>query len=486
MNRRTTTPPETEAPRVDPMVPIWNRLLAPVLRDHARKVWTVIAIGLAIRVLLLPLFASVDLLSTVYVTSVLIQKHQLLYTTDPPPVYLVSAALELLVRPLISPQIGAFFSAGASYTPSTEPQALAALMPGANVLVAVLKLPYLAADLAIAFLLPRFFRDHRGAFLALLLWWFNPISIYISYMVGQYDVIATAFVVWAFYSLRSGQKLPCIVAFGLATFFELFAVLLVPFVLVYWVRESRGWSARLRAGVASLVGPLVAGAGLYGLYAVLPAYYQPANLALPGTGSNGYFGTQLYVRGAVTHPFFSGIWNWIGFSAQFSINSNLSDAILLIVLVYGLLVFAVVHVRELKWDHLWAASLATFLIIYGLSGFLVQWVLWSLPFLVLLLTKDLRRLLVPYLVFIGGYFMYTWYFEAALTGALLQVSYPAVSDFSPITALNNAGLPGLEVINVGRSLFSAACLWFMFVALRDSFLPGFLRASGPTPPGGAA
>ena len=472
----------TSAERDSP-VPLWNRLLAPALREQAKKVWLWLAVGLVVRVVLLPWFASVDLLSNIYVTSVLVDHHQLLNTTaDPPPIFFLNGGLDFLVRPWISSQIGSVFSGGASFTPDYEPQALAANMPGINLLIAVLKVPYLVADLAIAFLLPRFFNDSRAAFVALLLWWFNPISIFVSYMVGQYDIIATAFVLGAFYALRTDRKVACTAALGFAIIFEVFAILLVPFILIYWVRTSRGWVSRAWAGFQAVLGPFLAVAGLATIYRFQPTYYEPANVAVGGRLVNGYYGSLLYSRGEVTHLSLSGLWTWIGYSSQFPISTDLSDVILLVVVAYGLLVFAVYSARELTWDHIWAASLATFLVIYGLSGFVVQWVLWSLPFLILLLTKDLRRHILPYLVFLSGYFVYVCYFGAALTGTLLQVSYPPAVAFNPITWLDDLGLNGPEVLNIGRSLFSAACLWFLFLTLREPFFSRFWPASNPVAP----
>jgi hypothetical protein len=448
--------------------PFWLRLLAPSLRAQAGRVWFWLTVGLAIRIALLPLFASVDLLSNAFVTTVLVNHQQLIASADPPPIFYVEGGLDLLFRPVISSQFVHVFSLSTVYTPSTQPEALAAQTPGINVFVSILKLPFLAADLVIAFVLPRFFGNPRQAYLALLLWWFNPISIYISYLVGQFDVIATAFLLLTFYYLRGGRNSWALASLALAIFFELFAVIVVPFLLIYWIRTSRSSDQAIQRVVGALVSPAIALLGLFLILHFQAPAYTPANLALSPPGVNGNFGTIVYSRGLTAQPFLAIAFTFVGLSAQFPISSSLSDVILVVVLIFGLLLIAFSRTKALYWDNLWAVTLTSFLIFYALSGFLVQWVMWSLPFLIFLLARNLRGLILPYLLLILGYFAYTWYFRAVLFGALLQVSDPSVSSVDPIAALDSAGLPGITIVNVGRSLFSAACLWFAYIAIRDT------------------
>lgn len=448
---------------------LWMRVLAPCLKPRARQVWLWIGVGFALRVILLPLFASVDLLSTAYVTAVLVDQHQLILSNEPPPFFYVEGGLYWLFHPLISSQLDTLFTASTAYTPAQTLETLAAQTGSINLVVAILKLPFLLADLTVAFVLPRFFANSRQGFAALLIWWFNPVSLYVSYMIGQYDVIAAAFLILAFYFLRSNREAWFVAALGLATFFELFAILVVPFVLIYRINRSPTLVGKAKKAGAVLLAPALAIVGLLLILHFQPPRYEPANLALTGYSLDGNFGNLVYNRGLTTAPILAGLWTYLGFSAQFSILSGLSDVILLVVFAYGVLLLLLDRTPHVTWDHLFAVSLASFLVFFALSGFLVQWVVWVLPFLTLMLAKDFRKLILPYLIFIGGFFMYAWYFRAVLWGNLLQISFPGVSGADPIASMDSAGLPGVLVVNVGRSLFSAACLWFAYLALRESF-----------------
>ncbi len=69
-----------------------------------------------------------------------------------------------------------------------------------NFLLLVLKLPYLIFDLGVAALLFKFFKDPKNKFLAFSLWMFNPVNLYATYMMGQFDVIPTFLSILALYT----------------------------------------------------------------------------------------------------------------------------------------------------------------------------------------------------------------------------------------------------------------------------------------------
>ncbi|MDO8610595.1 MAG: glycosyltransferase family 87 protein, partial [bacterium] len=65
------------------------------------------------------------------------------------------------------------------------------------------KLPYLVYDIFIALLIMKVFQSSRERFLGLSLWMFNPINLYATYMMGQFDIIPTFFVVLSLFLIYS-------------------------------------------------------------------------------------------------------------------------------------------------------------------------------------------------------------------------------------------------------------------------------------------
>src|SRR3972149_1171780 len=69
--------------------------------------WT--ASALVVRMLLAPILGSRDLSVTVWVSLVLLGKHQLIQSNDPPIIFLLLAGLFGVFNPLVSPQIKDFY-----------------------------------------------------------------------------------------------------------------------------------------------------------------------------------------------------------------------------------------------------------------------------------------------------------------------------------------------------------------------------------------
>src|SRR3989304_10234390 len=68
-----------------------------------------------------------------------------------------------------------------------------------NLLLLLLKLPYFAFDIAIAYLLAALFKTEKEKLLAFCFWIFNPINLYATYMMGQVDIIPAFFSVLCIY-----------------------------------------------------------------------------------------------------------------------------------------------------------------------------------------------------------------------------------------------------------------------------------------------
>lgn len=117
--------------------------------------------------------------------------------------------------------------------------------------LAVMRVPLLAADLAIAAILVRWFPHRRDR--VLWFYWCSPFVIYVAYWHGQLDLIPTALFTAGVALLRA-RRLPLAFAmFGVALGSKSHLLVALPFVLVY-VGHEVGWlrAARL-AGITAAV-----------------------------------------------------------------------------------------------------------------------------------------------------------------------------------------------------------------------------------------
>jgi uncharacterized membrane protein len=103
----------------------------------------------------------------------------------------------------------------------------------------LLKLPYLIFDLLLGFLLYKMV-EPRKALLAFGIWVFNPISLYATYMMGQFDIIPAFFSVLSVYFALKNRLTWATLALGTAIAFKLYPIfLIIPLITFgknYWER----------------------------------------------------------------------------------------------------------------------------------------------------------------------------------------------------------------------------------------------------------
>src|SRR3989344_4761509 len=123
-----------------------------------------------------------------------------------------------------------------------------------NLLLFLLKLPYFFFDIALAFLLMALFKSESEKKWAFVLWMFNPVNLYATYMVGQFDIIPTFLTVAALYlALKKTSLLFSAILLGLGAGFKIFPLLfIVPLALV-----KTNWIDRIKilfvAGITYIV-----------------------------------------------------------------------------------------------------------------------------------------------------------------------------------------------------------------------------------------
>jgi uridine kinase len=119
--------------------------------------------------------------------------------------------------------------------------------PSGHLALLLLRVPVLAGDAAICWLLAKSLPGRDRA--VLLAWWLNPIVLYASYVHGQLDLIPTALLVLAVALVLRRRFLWSSVVLGLAISTKLHVFLAFPFLWIYVLRLRRPVTERLGFGV---------------------------------------------------------------------------------------------------------------------------------------------------------------------------------------------------------------------------------------------
>lgn len=342
-----------------------------------KKLLPYLVIGLILRLVLIPISLHPDLRAP-YLAGYLISKGEILTFYDhisklprdhkwvqvygdgqfnyPPLAYLVHGLYLKFVSPIF-PWNAFWHLIGDIGSLRTD--------SGFTSLMYFLKLPYLLADIACLFVLRKAVAaKHR--FTASLLWIFNPINLYASYMMGQQDIFIALFVLLA-YLKQSGIFL------GIAAGFKPFPLLLLPFL-------GSTWRQKITSVVTGLVTYLL----------IISPYLSSTSFkhyALLATQSDKPFYAKIMVSGSQYLPLFV-----VGLGLLFWFKISKSDL------------------------------LSPLLIFFAVTHFHPQWFVWISPLLILHVLKD-RQKIVPVLVLLVSYFLIIFSFDPSLNFGLLGINY---------------------------------------------------------------
>ena len=288
-----------------------------------------------------------------------------------------------------------------------------------------LKLPFLVFDVAMAYLLLKFFDSPRDKVLAFVLWMFNPVAIYATYMVGQFDIIPTFLFMLVLLRVKRGDLdkkslIPEALLLGLGASYKIFPIL---FVIPLLLLKDK-WSDRIKIAVAS----------------VLPYVL----FILPFLGSRGFRATAL-VAGQTIKSLYSAI----------AVSGGESIFLYPAAVIFFFVVF---YFARIKKEDLWHAFFILLLVFFVFTHYHPQWFLWITPLFVIdLVSSKLRHWVLVGLSLVSFVALVT-FFDPGLSIGL----------FAPISPLlyNSPGLwerLGVNLdVNFARSMFQTL---FVGVAL---------------------
>lgn len=214
------------------------------------------------------------------------------------------------------------------------------------------KLPYLIFDLAAVWVLLRFIKKRFLSKTAIIIWLFNPASLYAVYMVGQFELIPAFFVLLGFLLLTKNTNLG-VLMLGIAAAYKNYAFLFIlPTVLIY----GHTWRQRTRLLAISLAPYLIF---------LIPTFATNAKEAIFSLVPKVYLGYRKPLEG---WPLYSQIIKYILLTFSLMATLALSSTLKL----------------KDKWHASVGISLAMVLLVFALAPRIsFHYLLWTTPLVVL-------------------------------------------------------------------------------------------------------
>ena len=292
------------------------------------------------------------------------------------------------------------------------------------------KFPYLFFDLGLAFLLASLFKKEKEQKLALILWLFNPLTLYTTFMIGQFDILPVfliAFCLWLTVKRKDGLAA---VTLGLGGAFKMFPLLLV---LPLALALGKSLKERLKLVVLGVLPYLI----IIAPFLSSVAFRQ---VVLFSNQSQKMLFANLAVSGA--------------------------EGIYLFIFFY-FLICLLVDYQKIERKFLWLPFLAVFLLFFSVTHYHPQWFLWLTPFLIIDLVINGKKHLGHISILLFSYLVILFFFEPSLHLGLFAPLNPALAKLSG--DLGEVVAPfynPFQLKSLIRSLFAAVAFFLVYVNFR--------------------
>lgn len=294
-----------------------------------------------------------------------------------------------------------------------------------NIYLLLLKLPYFIFDITAAFILMFFFKEEKKKIWAFSFWIFNPINLYATYMMGQFDIIPTFFVILALYTAMKKERIYLAAIFlGLGMSFKLYPLLFIfPLALL-----KNKWLDRIKVCVLGLVPYLLS--------------------ILPFIASKGFRSSAL-IAGQTTKSLYAAI--------PISGGESIILYMAAIIFVYIVFLFS-----ENKIENLWHKFFIILSLFFIFTHYHPQWFIWITPFVIIdLIESGLKKWPIALLAFISWVGLLT-FFDAGLTTSIFAPLAPPLWVLPGIWQMLGVNID----INIARSylqtIFAAAGMFYIY------------------------
>lgn len=283
----------------------------------------------------------------------------------------------------------------------------------------LLKSPYFLIDALCLYVLLSLVSNHKSKSQLTLLWLFNPITLYGTYMVGQFDLLPVLLTLMALKAVKENKINKSVVFLVIGGFLKSYPLLLLPFVLIRHTNIKKLF---------------------FSICLVMTIWLVPQ---LPFITSQGYSDSVL--NSGLANRIFSSETSFVPFVA------------------FYLVIFFVSLERRSRLDltfEFFAVTLGVILF----SAFHAQWLMWALPFGFLFLEKS-SKLLFPFsLVILSAMSLIMFLPDKFVFIAQFSALNPYLTTIPPLAEILKSAFPDLlmKLENISRTVLVTSGLWFVY------------------------
>lgn len=408
-----------------------------MFKDFTRKFWTILLIGLILRIFLSAstyhpdirtfqfsgqlissgnIFNLYDYLGNFPSDHFFVRNFEINY---PPLIYLLHG-LSISIFSLI---FGSAFFGNLVFLNAYEVNIVT------NLVLLFLKLPYFIFDILAAVYISKLFDSEKAKFIAFIAWIFNPLTLYSTFMMGQFDIIPTFFIILSLFFLKLNQKNSAALALGLGIAFKVYPL----FLLIVLALFGKTLWEKLKYLVLGLIPYLIS---------IAPFIFSPGfrtNALLASQTDKSFYGKILISGG---------------------------ESIFLFPL-FLLLLYIYFYYKKEDIQNIWRRYFIILLVFFTFTHFHPQWLLWITPFVIIDNIRNNFRFnllyILLFIVFIGMLF----FFDRSLTVGIFSPLFHSLSFQSSIWEILGINPDYFYSRSLLATAFAAGSLFLIFRLLRE-------------------
>lgn len=287
-----------------------------------------------------------------------------------------------------------------------------------------LKLSYLFFDIFLGILLYKIV-DPKKATLAFSLWMFNPISLYATYMMGQFDIMPTFFTILSLYFVTKNKLSWAALALGGGIAFKLYPIfLIIPLIIL-----AKGFWIKIKLVIISALPYFIS---------ILP-YLSSSNFRV-----NALFANQSSKSLYAAIPVSGG------------------ESIILFP-AFLILFYLMIWQRKFEEVSVWKIYLIPLLLFFIFTHYHPQWLIWITPFVILGLVVERFKDLLPLLIILGSWLGSLFFFDSSLTLGIFAPILPVLKNTPDIWTLLNLSVDYNLMRSILQTIFTSSTAYFIYI-----------------------
>ena len=302
--------------------------------------------------------------------------------------------------------------------------------------LALFKILYLIFDVVCMFLILRlsFDSEPESRLRVFKFWMLNPFVIFILYVFARHDIIGILVTLVALLLAKKNKKYWAIIvlAFGIALRF--FPIMILPLFIFYLARTKKDYI------ILSVI-------GISGLAAVeLFSYF--------------YFGRSVIFSLLNAQHF--------DYILSSKLELVIHDRMFIFVAVYIIIILSFLHIRKKSFDILLNYGAIIYLAYVSLCYFHPQYMLWTVPFLIIIFIRRKSLLYYHWIQFALLMVILIYWGDLVTKFVFAPIDHKFfVYLTGPIPIINRFYDP-VKFVNIFRSIFTGVSLWMIYLIYKDN------------------